>query len=111
MTVYNYIDSLQTFPCRSIQSEEIRCKTSAANLASDALVVVSIDAARVSNPGVVFIYQNNPNVTAVSPSNTIPSGGIILNFTGVHLDVVQQPVLEVYQPMGAPLVSQQLYRI
>ncbi|XP_064398755.1 hepatocyte growth factor receptor-like isoform X4 [Halichondria panicea] len=78
----------------SIQSEEIRCKTSAANLASDALVVVvTIDAARVSNPRVVFNYQNNPNVTAMSPSNTIPSvASCILNFTGVHLDVVQQPV-------------------
>ncbi len=71
-------------------------------------MVVSIDAARVSNPEVVFIYRNNPNVTAVFPSNTIPSGGITLTFTGLDLDLVQQPVLEVYQPMGAPLVSQQL---
>ncbi len=96
----------QTFPCRSIQSVEIRCMTSAGNLTSSALVVVTIDAARVSNPGVVFSYRNNPNVTAVFPSNTIPSGGITLTFTGVYLDVVQQPVLKVYQSMGAPLVSQ-----
>ena len=79
--------------------------TSAANLASDAMVVVTIDAARVSNVGVVFSYRNNPNVTAVFPRNTIPSGGITLTFTGVYLDVVQQqPVLKVYQPMGVPLV-------
>ncbi len=96
------------FPCRFIQSEEIRCTTSTVNLPSDALVVVSIDAARVSNPGVVFSYLNNPNVTVASPSNTIPSGGITLTFTGVYLDVVQQPVLEIYQQMGALLVSQQL---
>ncbi|XP_064398639.1 plexin-A2-like [Halichondria panicea] len=87
----------------SIESQEIHCRTSATNLTSAALVVVSIDAARVSNPGVVFIYRNNPNVTAVFPSNTIPSGGITLTFTGLDLDLVQQPVLEVYQPMGAPL--------
>ncbi len=69
-------------------------------------MVVSIDAARVSNPGVVFSYRNNPNVTVVFPSNTIPSGGITLTFTGVNLDVVQLIVLEVYhQPMLAPLVS------
>ncbi|XP_064398635.1 plexin-B1-like isoform X2 [Halichondria panicea] len=86
----------------SIESKEIRCRTSAANLTSDALVVVYIDAARVSNPGVVFSYRNNPNVTTVFPSNTISSGGIKLTFTGVNLDVVQQSVLEVYQPMGAP---------
>ncbi len=67
-------------------------------------MVVSIDDARVSNVGVVFSYRNNPNVTFVFPSNTIPSGGITLTFTGVYLDVVQQPVLEVYQPMGVPLV-------
>ena len=95
----------QTFPCRSIQSEEIRCRTSVGNLTSSALVVVSIDDVRVSNLGVVFSYRSNPNVTFVFPSNTIPSGGITLTFTGVYLDVVQQPVLEVYQPMGAPLVS------
>ncbi len=72
-------------------------------------MVVSIDAARVGNPGVVFSYRNNPNVTVVFPSNTIPSGGITLTFTGVNLDVVHLIVLEVYhQPMGAPLVS---YRI
>ncbi len=96
----------QTFPCRSIQSVEIRCMTSAGNLTSSALVVVTIDAARVSNPGVVFSYRNNPNVTAVFPRNTIPSGGITLNFTGVYLDVVQQPVLKVYQSTGPTLVSQ-----
>ncbi len=47
---------------------------------------------------------------AVSPSNTIPSGGITLTFTGMkmNLDVVQKPVLEVYQPMGVPLVSYML---
>ncbi len=78
--------------------------TSAVNLAFDALVVVSIDAARVSNSGVVFRYRNEPNVTAVFPSNTIPSGGITLTFVGMHLDVIQQPVLEIYEPMGDPLV-------
>ncbi len=72
------------------------------------MVVVSIDSARVNNSGVVFSYRNNPNVINVSPSNTISSGGITLTFTGLNLDVVQQSVLEVYQPMGAPLVSQQL---
>ena len=106
MTVLN-ISNLK-FPCRSSQSDEIRCRTSAGNLTSDALVVLTIDAARVSNPGVFFSYRNNPNVTDVYPSNTIPSGGITLTFTGVDLDVVQQPVLEVYQSMGAPLVSQKL---
>ncbi len=70
-------------------------------------MVVTIDAARLDF-GVFFTYSNNPNVTAVRPSNTIPSGGITLTFTGVYLDVVQQPVLEIYQPMGALLVSQQL---
>ncbi|XP_064398654.1 hepatocyte growth factor receptor-like isoform X2 [Halichondria panicea] len=89
----------------SIESQVICCSTSAANLTSTALVVVSIDAARVSNPGMVFSYRNNPNVTAVFPSNTIPSGGITLTFTGLDLDVVQQHVLEVYQPMGDPLRS------
>ncbi len=108
MILSSYTDNSQTFPCRSIQSKEIHCKTSAANLTSAALVVVSIDAARVSNPGVIFIYRNNPNVTAVFPSNTIPSGGITLTFTGLDLDVVQQPVLEVYQRTGTPLVSQLL---
>ncbi len=69
-------------------------------------MVVSIDDARVSNSGVVFRYRNEPNVTFVFPSNTIPSGGITLTFTGVYLVVlIQQPVLEVYQPMEAPLVS------
>ncbi len=67
--------------------------------------MVSIDAAKVSNPRVVFSYRNNPNVTAVFPSNTIPSGGITLTFTGVYLDVVQRPVLEVYQLMGDLLVA------
>ncbi len=67
---------------------------------------MTIDAARFDF-GVLFSYRNNPNVTAVFPSNTIPSGGIPLNFTGVYLDVVQQPVLEVYRGAGSPLVSQQ----
>ncbi len=72
------------------------------------MVVVSIDAARIRNPGLVFSYLNNPNVISVSPSNTISSGGIALTFTGLFFNVVQQPVLEVYQPMGVTLVSQQL---
>ncbi len=71
-------------------------------------MVLSIDAARVNNSGVVFSYRNNPNVIDVFPSNTISSGGIALTFIGLNLNVVQQPVLEVYQPMGAPLVNQQL---
>ncbi|XP_064398640.1 plexin-A2-like [Halichondria panicea] len=82
----------------SIFSQEIECTTTAANLTSAAEVVVTIDAARLDF-GVFFTYSNNPNVTAVRPSNTIPSGGITLTFTGVYLDVVQQPVLEIYQPM------------
>ncbi len=59
----------------------------------------------------VFSYRNNPNVTAVFPSNTIPSGGITLTFTGVNLDVVQQPVLEVYQPMGAPPATTEQHHV
>ncbi len=78
----------------------------AANVTSDAEVVVNIDGARL-NFGVVFSYRNNPNVTAVFPRNTIPSGGITLTFTGLDLDVVQQPVLEVYRGTGSLLVSQQ----
>ncbi len=70
-------------------------------------MVVTIDAARLDFE-VFFTYSNNPNVTAVRPSNTIPSGGITLTFTGVYLDVVEQPVLKIYQPMEDPLVSQQL---
>ena len=96
------------FPYRSmsIQSQEIRCTTTAANLiTSSALVVVSIDAARFNNSGVVFSYLRNPSVIDVFPSNTISSGGIMLTFTGLNFDVVQQPVLEVYQPMEDPLVS------
>ncbi len=90
----------------SIQSQEIRCTTTAANLiTSSALVVVSIDAARFNNSGVVFSYLRNPSVIDVFPSNTISSGGIMLTFTGLNFDVVQQPVLEVYQPMEDPLVS------
>ena len=72
-------------------------------------MVVSIDDARISNPELVFSYLNNPNVINVSPSNTISSGGIMLTFTGLYFDVVQQRVLEVYPPTGAPLVSLQLY--
>ncbi len=74
-------------------------------------MVVYIDAARVSNPGVVFSYRNNPNVTTVFPSNTISSGGIKLTFTGVNLDVVQQSVLEVYQPMGAPPATTEQHHV
>ncbi|XP_064398652.1 plexin-A2-like [Halichondria panicea] len=93
-----------TYPCSmiSVFSQDIECTTTAANLASDAEVVVTIDAARLTF-GVVFSYRNNPNVTAVFPSNTIPSGGITLTFTGLDLDVVQQPVLEVYRGTGSPL--------
>ncbi|XP_064387556.1 uncharacterized protein LOC135335860 isoform X4 [Halichondria panicea] len=90
---------------QSIQSHEIRCTTTASSLLSDATVVVSIDDARISNPGLVFSYLNNPNVINVSPSNTISSGGIMLTFTGLYFDVVQQRVLEVYPPTGAPLRS------
>ncbi len=67
--------------------------------------MVTIDAARLDGFGVLFSYLNNPNVTAVFPTNTVPSGGITLTFTGVYLDVAQQPVLEVYQPLRVTLVS------
>ncbi|XP_064388277.1 hepatocyte growth factor receptor-like isoform X2 [Halichondria panicea] len=90
---------------RSIQSHEIRCTTTEANFTSNAMLVVSIDAATISNPGLVFSYLDNPNVINVFPSNTISSGGIMLTFTGLNFDVVQQPVLEVYQPFEAPLRS------
>ncbi len=66
---------------------------------------MAIDNARVSNPAVNFNYLNNPNVTAVFPSNTIPSGGVTLTFTGVGLDVAQQPVLQVDTSSGATLVN------
>ncbi len=100
------LDNVETFPCRSVFSQEIECTTTAANLPSAAEVVVTIDAA-ILNFGVVFSYRNNPSVTAVFPSNTVPSGGITLTFTGLDMDVVQQPVLEVYRGTGSPLVSQQ----
>ncbi|XP_064398643.1 plexin-A2-like isoform X2 [Halichondria panicea] len=95
-----------TYPCSmiSVFSQEIECTATAANLTSAAEVVVTIDAARLTF-GVVFSYRNNPNVTAVFPSNTIPSGGITLTFTGLDMNVVQQPVLEVYRGAGSPLRS------
>ncbi len=68
--------------------------------------MVFIDDARLDFR-VLFSYHSNPNVTAVFPSNTIPSGGITLTFSGLNLDVVQQPVLEVYRGAGSLLVSQQ----
>ena len=89
---------------RNLEPNRIQCRTSPGQVNSSALVVVSIDAATVSNPGVMFNYLSNPNVTGVFPSNTIPRGGIILNFTGVGLDVVQQPVLEIYLPDNEPQV-------
>ena len=78
-------------------------------MVSSALVVVTIDAARVSTPSVLFNYSGDPNVTSVTPINTIPSGGITLTFTGENLDVVQAPVLEVRLSVGGPLVSQSLW--
>ncbi len=66
---------------------------------------MNIDAARVVRDEVVFSYRNNPNVTAVFPSNTVPSGGITLTFTGLNMNVVQQPLLEVYGAMVSPPVS------
>ncbi len=73
------------------------------------MVVVTIDAARVSNPSVSFNYLNNPNVTAVFPSNTIPSGGVTLTFTGVGLNVVQQPSLEVSSTNSEVSLVSQFY--
>ena len=99
-----YIDNAQTFPCRDVMAQEIRCTTAAGSVPSDTEVVVTIDNATLSF-GVVFSYRNNPNVTAVFPSNTVPSGGITLTFTGLNMDVVQQPFLEVYGAMGSRLVS------
>ena len=80
-------------------------------MVSSALVVVTIDAARVSSPSVLFNYSSDPNVTSVTPRNTIPSGGITLTFTGENLDVVQAPVLEVRLSVGGPLVSQSLWGV
>ena len=74
-------------------------------VSSPAKVVVTIDAARVSGPSVVFSKGNDPSVTSVSPVNTIPSGGITLTFTGDNLDVVLAPALEVKHSVGGPLVS------
>ena len=91
-------------PCRSVTGQEIECITPAGSVPSDTEVVVTIDAARLSF-GVVFSYRNNPNVTAVFPSNTVPSGGITLTFTGLNMNVVQRPMLEVYGAMVSPQVS------
>ncbi len=66
---------------------------------------MTIDAARVVRDEVVFSYRNNPNVTAVFPSNTVPSGGITLTFTGLNMNVVQHPMLMVYGAMVSPPVS------
>ncbi len=97
--------SRPTVQCRgTIRDTEILCSTSAGELGSTT-VVVAIDNARISNPAVFFNYLNNPNVTAVFPSNTIPSGGVTLTFTGVGLNVAQQPVLQVDTSSGATLVN------
>lgn len=76
----------------------------AGTLGSSALVVVSIDNANVTNATTVFSYLNNPNVTSVFPRNTIPAGGITLTFTGVGMDVVQQPRLRITSPPGVEMV-------
>ena len=97
-----------TQPNRAIESilpEVIVCVTGAGDMTSSALVVVAIDAARVNSSSVQFNYLSDPNVTSVTPGNTIPSGGITLTFTGENLNVVQAPVLEVRPSVGGPLVS------
>ncbi|XP_064399093.1 plexin-A1-like isoform X2 [Halichondria panicea] len=106
------VDGGSRYPCnininntiRDVMAQEIRCTTAAGSVPSDTEVVVTIDNATLSF-GVVFSYRNNPNVTAVFPSNTVPSGGITLTFTGLNMDVVQQPFLEVYGAMGSRLNS------
>ena len=84
--------------------QEIECITTAGSVPSDTQVMVKIDAANLTF-GVVFSYRNNPNVTAVFPSNTVPSGGITLTFTGLNMNVVQHPMLMVYGAMVSPPVS------
>ena len=69
------------------------------------VVEIAIDDARVSNQSVTFTYRNNPNVTSVSPQNTIPSGGIELRFSGADMDVVQTPVLEITLSDGSTVVG------
>ncbi len=59
----------------------------------------------MSSPDVVFSYLNNPSVTLVNPTNTIPSGGLTINFTGDNFHLVRQPILELYLSMGNTLVS------
>ena len=69
------------------------------------VVEIAIDDARVSNQSVTFTYRNNPNVTSVSPQNTIPSGGIELRFSGADMDVVQTPVMEITLSDGRTVVG------
>ena len=91
----------------AIQRMWIRCITSSVVQASPSTgqVVVSIDNERVVNPSVSFTYRSNPNVSSVSPHNTIPSGGIALRFSGEDMDVVQTPVLEITLNDGTIVVT------
>ena len=68
--------------------------------------VIRIDSSRVISPSsVTFDYRSNPTITSVFPRNTIPSGGIVLTFSGQDMDVIQKPILETELGDGSTSVS------
>lgn len=100
--------------CRVIEEHRIECSTSSSDYTGNRIIRVFIDEAVVSNHGVVFEYKSNPVLNTVHPQSTIPRlafsslcsllgnllsyshrGGVAINFTGQHFDIVQSSTLTI----------------
>ncbi|XP_037844778.1 plexin-A3 isoform X3 [Chlorocebus sabaeus] len=58
---------------------------------SQAPIILAIDRANISSPGVIYTYTQDPTVTRLEPTWSIINGSTAITVSGTHLLTVQEP--------------------
>ncbi|KAM3617160.1 uncharacterized protein V6R79_003030 [Siganus canaliculatus] len=75
---------------------QLVCQTGSTNQTGGVAVRVLFGTAQRTVPDVTFRYLDDPVITDATPAESFYAGGRIVMVTGRNLDVVQQPVLQVW---------------
>ncbi|KAJ8017304.1 hypothetical protein DPEC_G00016450 [Dallia pectoralis] len=87
-------------PCHigeEVSETHLVCRTSPSNQMADVSVRVLFGKAERTVPGQWFHYMADPVITSAVPAESFYKGGRGIKVTGLNLDVVQQPMISVWE--------------
>lgn len=96
-------------PCyivEEVNDTQLVCQTGSSNQTGGVTARVFFGKAERAVPSVTFRYLDNPVISDASPAESFYAGGRVIMVTGRNLDVVQQPIIEVWvEPLDVQRVK------